>query len=205
MTQAPTLRDASCADDYDPNSMPVDKARALIARFLTPLTATERVHVRSALGRVLAQDVISPVNVPPHDNSAMDGYAFAGHQLLPKTPLKLNVVGTAFAGKAWRGAVNIGAGPTPQGISLTQAPSGGLASTPTQGLFVGSLVAPAFNLGSLSATIQLLESFGNVRVLSSPKMSVLNNQTALLKVVDNVVYFEIQAQTTTSTVEGRSC
>src|SRR6188768_4129133 len=58
MTEPATLRDASCADDYDPNSMPVDKARALIARFLTPLTATERVHVRSALGRVLAQDVI---------------------------------------------------------------------------------------------------------------------------------------------------
>ena len=71
----PTLRDASCADDYDPNSMPVDKARALITRFLTPLTSTERVPVRSALGRVLAEDVISPINVPAHDNSAMDGYA----------------------------------------------------------------------------------------------------------------------------------
>ena len=57
-TSHSTLRDASCADDYDPNSMPVDRARALIARFLTPLTATERVHVRSALGRVLAEDVI---------------------------------------------------------------------------------------------------------------------------------------------------
>jgi molybdopterin molybdotransferase len=52
-TSAATLHDASCADDYDPNSMPVDKARALISRFLTPLTATERLPVRSALNRVL--------------------------------------------------------------------------------------------------------------------------------------------------------
>jgi len=40
--------------------------------------------------------------------------------------------------------------------------------------------------------LQLLESFGNVRVLSSPKLSVLNNQTALLRVVDNLVYFSVQ-------------
>ena len=64
----------SVCDDYDPNSMPVDKARALIAQFLTPLTVTERVHVRSALNRILAEDVISPINVPSNDNSAMDGY-----------------------------------------------------------------------------------------------------------------------------------
>ena len=75
MTEPATLRDASCADDYDPNSMPVDKARALIARFLTPLTATERVNVRAGLNRILAEDVISPINVPAHDNSAMDGFA----------------------------------------------------------------------------------------------------------------------------------
>ena len=75
----------------------------------------------------------------------------------------------------------------PSGISISQLPIGGLASTPTQGLFVGGLAAPNFNLGNLSAIVQLLESFGNVRVLSSPKISVLNNQTALLKVVDERV------------------
>ncbi|HEY6821830.1 MAG TPA: secretin N-terminal domain-containing protein, partial [Burkholderiales bacterium] len=62
----------------------------------------------------------------------------------------------------------------------------------------------AFILGGASTglnfafAIRLLESFGDVRVLSSPKISVLNNQTAVLKVVDNLVYFTIQAQTTTS-------
>jgi MSHA biogenesis protein MshL len=53
----------------------------------------------------------------------------------------------------------------------------------------------------ISATIRLLESFGTVRVLSSPKLSVINNQTAILKVVDNRVYFTVQAnQTATQTV-----
>ena len=92
----------------------------------------------------------------------------------------------------------------PSGINITQAPVGGLGATPTQGLFVGNLVAPAFNLGNLSATIQMLESFGNVRVLSSPKMSVLNNQTALLKVVDELVYFTIAASTTATQTSSQT-
>lgn len=83
----------------------------------------------------------------------------------------------------------------PSGISISQVPIGGLAATPTQGLFVGNLAAPNFNLGNLSGIVQLLESFGNVRVLSSPKISVLNNQTALLKVVDERVYFNISVST----------
>jgi molybdopterin molybdotransferase len=61
-----------------------------------------------ALGRVLAHDVISPLNVPPHDNSAMDGYAFDGSQLQAGEALQLRVVGTAFAGKAWAGKAGIG-------------------------------------------------------------------------------------------------
>jgi len=74
-TTNPTLHELSCADDYDPNSMPVPRAREVIARFLSPIGTIERVSVRAALGRVLAEDVISPVDVPSHDNSAMDGYA----------------------------------------------------------------------------------------------------------------------------------
>ena len=50
--------------------------------------------------------------------------------------------------------------------------------------------------GNLSSTVKLLSSFGNTKVLSSPKIMVLNNQTAVLKVVDNRVYFTIQANTT---------
>ena len=68
-------------------------------------------------------------------------------------------------------------------------PKAGLPSTPT----VPNLFTLAGAYGSnFAAALQLLESFGNVRVLSSPRLSVLNNQTALLRVVDNVVYFNIQ-------------
>ena len=103
-----TLRDASCADDYDPNSMPVDKARALIARFLTPLTATERLPIRSALGRVLAEDVISPLNVPAHDNSAMDGFAVRFTDLKSDGEVTLKVAGSSFAGKPFAGKMQAG-------------------------------------------------------------------------------------------------
>src|ERR1700693_6084385 len=91
-------RQLSCADDYDPNSMPVDKAREVIARFLSPVSATERVHVRAALGRVLAEDVVSKLDVPAHDNSAMDGYAVRYADLKSDGDVTLAVVGTAFAG-----------------------------------------------------------------------------------------------------------
>ena len=57
---------------------------------------------------MLARDVVSPLSVPPHDNSAMDGYAFAGAQLVAGQPLTLRVVGTALAGKAWAGTVAAG-------------------------------------------------------------------------------------------------
>ena len=49
---------------------------------------------------------------------------------------------------------------------------------------------------SIATQVSLLETFGNVRVLSSPKLSVLNNQTAMMRVVDNLVYFTIKADTT---------
>ena len=93
MTQPKTLREASCADDYDPNSMPVAKARELIRTFLAPVTAVERVHVRSALGRVLAGDIVSPIAVPGHDNSAMDGYAVRFADLKPDAETTLKRVG----------------------------------------------------------------------------------------------------------------
>src|SRR6185369_6153870 len=85
----------------------------------------------------------------------------------------------------------------PAGLSLTQAPAGTATQSAvnSQALTIG-LLDPANRLGSISATITLLDSFGDVKVLSSPKMSVLNNQTALLKVVDNNVYFTITANTT---------
>ena len=98
----------SCADDYDPNSMPVVKAREVIARFLTPVTATERVGVRAALGRVLAEDVVSPLDVPAHDNSAMDGYAVRHADLKADGDVTLKVAGSSFAGAPFQGSLKPG-------------------------------------------------------------------------------------------------
>jgi len=78
------------------------------------------------------------------------------------------------------------------GVALSSAQSPGTSA----GLFVMNYSNPLSSIGNITATIQLLESFGKVKVVSSPKISVLNNQTALLKVVDNNVYFTITATTT---------
>ncbi len=89
-----------------------------------------------------------------------------------------------------------------QGLSVMQGQVGtnalptNVSPGITPGMFVMSYLKPLTSLGNLTATVQLLESFGKVKVLSSPKISVLNNQTALLKVVDNKVYFTINATVT---------
>jgi len=108
MNEPQTLREASCADDYDPNSMAVDQARALILRFLDPVTAVERVHVRFALDRILADDIVSPLPVPGHDNSAMDGWAVRFADLAADRETQLKRVGDSFAGKPSRVAVRAG-------------------------------------------------------------------------------------------------
>jgi molybdopterin molybdotransferase len=99
MNAPKTLLELSCADDYDPSSMPVEKARALIRQFLTPVTTVERVHIRHALDRVLAEDIISPLDVPGHDNSAMDGWAVRFADLRADRATMLKRVGESFAGK----------------------------------------------------------------------------------------------------------
>jgi len=108
MNTPQTLYEASCADDYDPNSMAVERARTLIGQFLSPVTATERVHIRAALGRVLAQEVVSPIAVPGNDNSAMDGWAvrFADLAAVGETALKR--VGESYAGKPHAGGIGPG-------------------------------------------------------------------------------------------------
>ncbi|MDP1537892.1 MAG: molybdopterin molybdotransferase MoeA [Burkholderiales bacterium] len=88
--------------------MPVPKAREVIAQFLSPITTIERVAVRAALGRVLAEDVISPVAVPAHDNSAMDGYAVRFADLQGDAKVTLKVAGSSFAGVPFKGKVGAG-------------------------------------------------------------------------------------------------
>jgi molybdopterin molybdotransferase len=102
------IRAASCADDYDPDSMPVDKARKYIRDYLSPLQSRECLPVRGALGRVLAEDILSPSNVPNHNNSAMDGYALNADDLVTTGNTTLKITGTAFAGKSFPGKVGKG-------------------------------------------------------------------------------------------------
>ena len=93
---------------YDPQALSADDVLVFLSKLVTPVTDTVDLPLFNALGRVLACDVVSPFDVPPHDNSAMDGYAFAGAELACGTELKLRVVGTALAGKAWQGQVKPG-------------------------------------------------------------------------------------------------
>lgn len=92
---------------------------------------------------------------------------------------------------------------TTKGFALTQAGTAGLPAANTGSMLLLNYTNPTSKLGDLTANVSLLESFGDVKVLSSPKISVMNNQTAMLRVVDNLVYFTIKADTvanqTTST------
>jgi len=103
-----SLASLAAESDYDPNSMPVAKAREYIRSFLMPVTAIERLHIRAALGRVLAEDIRSTMNVPLDDNSAMDGYAVRFADLKADGPVTLTVIGASFAGKPFGGQAGAG-------------------------------------------------------------------------------------------------
>ena len=81
------------------------------------------------------------------------------------------------------------------GFRLIQSAVGAIAAPPSS-LFEIGYNNPGSRVGNISGSVRLLESFGTVKVLSSPKLSVINNQTAVLKVVDNSVYFSIKADVT---------
>jgi molybdopterin molybdotransferase len=116
------LKTFSCIDDYDPESLSVDRARRLVVDTLAPVAGRERVFIRQALGRVLAEDVISPVDVPAHENSAMDGWAVRHADLAADGETRLRPVGTAFAGRAFDGKV--GAGETVRIMTGAVMPAG---------------------------------------------------------------------------------
>jgi molybdopterin molybdotransferase len=92
----------SCLDGYDPDALRVDKAREAIRSCLQPIESTETVRIRDALGRVLAQDIVPGIDVPAHDNSAMDGYAVRFSDLGKG---QLREIGSALAGKPFDGSV----------------------------------------------------------------------------------------------------
>jgi len=104
-----SLQDAiSCVSGYDPDALPVAQANEVIRGFIKPVSGVEKLPVRSALGRVLAKDIVSPIDVPSHDNSAMDGYAVRGADLSASGAVTLAEIGTAFAGKEFGAPVGPG-------------------------------------------------------------------------------------------------
>jgi molybdopterin molybdotransferase len=103
-----TLKEViSCTSGYDPDALPVAKANEVIRSFIAPISGIEKLPVRAALGRVLARDIVSPIDVPSHDNSAMDGYA-ARSEDLAAGEVTLIEIGTAYAGKEFAGEVKRG-------------------------------------------------------------------------------------------------
>ncbi|MFM7025032.1 MAG: gephyrin-like molybdotransferase Glp [Limnohabitans sp.] len=93
---------------YDPQALTATHVNAFLSELVAPVRETESVSPMQALDRILAEDVVSPISVPPHDNSAMDGYAFHGSEMQAGQPTRLRVVGTALAGKAWAGSCGAG-------------------------------------------------------------------------------------------------
>jgi molybdopterin molybdotransferase len=109
MNRPATLADAVARlDAYDPDALPVASARAVIDTLVEPVQAVERVAIRAALDRVLACDVVSPIDVPAHDNAAMDGYAVRSADVCGPDTAALRVVGTALAGVPFGGSVGPG-------------------------------------------------------------------------------------------------
>jgi molybdopterin molybdotransferase len=98
----------SCLDGYDPNALRVDKAREAILSCMTSIEQAETVPVRMGLGRVLAQQIVPQINVPAHDNTAMDGYAVRFSDLSESGESRLEELGTALAGKPFKGKVGPG-------------------------------------------------------------------------------------------------
>jgi molybdopterin molybdotransferase len=96
----PTLNDVtSCLSGYDPDALAVRDAQRIISDFIQPVDGVEQLPLLSVLDRVLADDIISPISVPAHDNSAMDGFALRGSDLQDDAMTILSVVGTVYAGR----------------------------------------------------------------------------------------------------------
>ncbi|MEZ5536239.1 MAG: bifunctional molybdopterin-guanine dinucleotide biosynthesis adaptor protein MobB/molybdopterin molybdotransferase MoeA [Thiolinea sp.] len=99
---------ASCADASDPDSLSMTEARRRLMDAVTALQASCKRPLRDTLDKVLAEDIVSPLNVPAHTNSAMDGYALASADLPTDHPQEYRIIGTALAGQPFNGICHPG-------------------------------------------------------------------------------------------------
>ena len=103
-----TIKTSESCQDVTDSSITAQKALELIQEKITPVKGRQSVTLRNALGSTLAEPVISPMNVPAHRNSAMDGYALSGSELPAEGIKTLHVIGTVFAGKPFGNTVASG-------------------------------------------------------------------------------------------------
>jgi molybdopterin molybdotransferase len=108
MSTTPDPHDCNTPAPGSARPLSVDQALERILALTAPVDGQERVAVRAALGRVLAEDVCAAVDVPPYTNSAMDGYALRGADLDAAAGDGLRLVGDSFAGHPFEGAVGDG-------------------------------------------------------------------------------------------------
>jgi molybdopterin molybdotransferase len=153
MTQAKSIAEISAMlKGYDPQALSATDVLKFLSELVTGITDTEDLEIFQSLGRIVAQDVISPIDVPPHDNSAMDGFAFKGQTLSSQESQTLKVVGTALAGKAWRGQVAQGecvkimtGAIMPQGLDTVIPQELCKSVTPESIVFASGLLKPGDN------------------------------------------------------------
>lgn len=104
-----TVTTRECGEDiHAAKALVVEQARQRILAAVEPVAGVEKIALRSALGRILAEDICSPIDVPAHTNSAVDGYALASADLSPEGATRLRVIGTSWAGRPFHGRVPAG-------------------------------------------------------------------------------------------------
>ena len=108
MNQPAIQKDPSCKDDFDPKSLSPVSALEKIQSAIKPVKDIEKIAIRDALNRVLAEDIHSLINVPSGMNSAMDGYAVNSEDIPENGINELKVIGTSWAGRPFKESVNPG-------------------------------------------------------------------------------------------------
>ena len=101
-----TVKNITCMDsEYDPSILTMQQALAHIENSIQPIHSNEQIAIHRALDRVLAEDIQSPLNIPPYDNSAMDGYAVASRDIPASGDAQLKNVATILAGTPFNGQI----------------------------------------------------------------------------------------------------
>ena len=123
MSDAGDTRPSDCGGGHGSAALTLDEAHARVAAAITPLTAAATVALRASLGRVLATDQISPLDIPPADNAAMDGFALRAADLDASGAGRFRCIGTAWAGHPLERTVGPGecarimtGAPVPRGV-----------------------------------------------------------------------------------------